>query len=129
MPRNNTNNAKVLSSSMLRKFKEKYIVTYVPDDDTIRVTCTDCARLTVHNASDGFSINAKKFHRKISFGKKSIETWKELLQDEQTKDVTIFDVHNALVILKAMYQKPTKERIVEIAKHGYNGVKRPNNLY
>lgn len=128
MTRNNTNNAKVLSSALLQKFKDKYIITYVPEDDTVQVTCTDCARLTVHKASDGFSINAKKFNRKISFDKRSIEIWKELLQDDKMKDITIFDVHNALVILKAMYQKPTKERIVEIARCGFNGVKKLNNF-
>lgn len=117
------NNAKVLSNSLLKKLKDKYIITYFPDDDTIEVTCTDCARVTIHD-TNGFAINAKKFHRRISFNKKSIDLWKELLKDKTTEHITLFDVRNALVMLNAMYQAPTKERILELINNNFNVIRK-----
>lgn len=125
MPKNNMNNAKVLSSTTLKKFKSKYVVTFDKANDVIVVGIADSARTTSHNANESFHINSKKFHRKICFGLDSIRLWKELQEDDSTKDVTIFDVHNAIVMLKAMYQRPDKNKIVEIARNGFDGVKRP----
>lgn len=118
------NNSKVMSSVLLKKFNNTYTVTYDSENNNIVVGLTTCKRITVHDASKPFHINAKKFHRKVCFDTFIIELWKELQLEDSTKDITIFDVKNSVTIMKVTYQKITKQKVIELVRKGFNQIKK-----
>lgn len=53
-----------------------------------------------------------------------IEIWKELSQEKKYSYATIFDIQNAATTLKVMYQPITKQKIIELLKHKFDGIKK-----
>lgn len=120
MPANNT---RILQPDILQKLKMKYVIKYDDVNDKIIVTLNTCKRITEHDGDKPFHINAKKYNRKVCFNMTTIEIWKELVQENATKDVSLFDVQNATTMLKVMYQPITKDRVVHLLKHKFTGIK------
>ena len=118
------NNSRVLSRQQLKQFNDKYKVTYDADTNSIIVNIASTARTTRHDADKPFHINAKCLKRKVCFDMTIIEIWKELTQDKKTANITIFDVKNAVTTLKVMYQPITKQKILELYKHNFEGIKK-----
>lgn len=119
------NNCRVLSDELLAQLNDKYSVVYNPDDNTLVVSLKKMRRTTVHNADGWFHINSKvKPKKKIVFSREVIEIFKELQQDAKTKYITIFDAQNAANKLRVMYQKITKQKIIELCMKGFDGIKR-----
>lgn len=119
------NNSRVLSDDMLEQLKNKYSIVYNVENNTLTVSLKTWNRSTVHDADAFFHINSKsKPKRKVVFGALAIDIFKELQQDDKTKHITLFDVQNAVNKLKVMYQKITKQKVVELCMKGFDGIKR-----
>lgn len=118
------NNSKVMSQPLLQKLNMKYIIKYDKDNDAIVVSLSTCKRVTIHDANRPFHINAKKYKRKICFNMTVIDIWKELSEEKKYSIYTIFDVQNAATTLKVMYQPITKQKIIELLKHKFEGIKK-----
>ena len=118
------NNSKVLDNDMLHKLNMKYVIKYDKDKDKIVVSLSTCKRVTIHDADKPFHINAKKYRRKVCFNMTTIELWKEITQEQRYAYITIFDVQNAITTLKVMYQAVTKQKVLELLKHKFDGIKK-----
>lgn len=118
------NNSKIMSQQMLQKLNMKYVIKYDSEKDKIVVSLSTCKRVTIHDADKPFHINAKKYRRKVCFNMTVIEIWKELSQEKKYSYATIFDVQNAATTLKVMYQPITKQKIIELLKHKFDGIKK-----
>lgn len=119
------NNSKVLSDKVLAQLNDKYSIVYNANDNTLVVSLKSWNRSTVHDASKWFHINSKvKPKKKIVFSREVIEIFKELQLDTKTKHITLFDAQNAANKLKVMYQKITKQKIIELCMKGFDGIKR-----
>lgn len=118
------NNSKIINSELLQKLNMKYRIMYDKEKDIILVTLSTCKRITVHDANKPFHINAKKYGRKICFNMTVIDIWKDIIQNKKTSHITLFDVQNAATMLKVMYQPITKDKIVNLLKNKFTGIKK-----
>lgn len=119
------NNSKVMSDTLLNELKAKYKVDYDKDSNALIVSISTCCRKTSHQANMPFHINSKsKPKRKICFGQTVIDLFVEFQSDEKTSNITIFDVQNAVNSLRVMYQKITKQNVINFIKSKFNGIKK-----
>lgn len=119
------NNCKIMTDAMLKQFNDKYSIVYKAETDQFIVSLKSWNRSSIHDASEKFSINSKKNpKRKIVFASVAIDIFKELQSDDKTKHISIFDVQNAVNKLKVMYQKITKQKILELCMKGFSGIKK-----
>lgn len=118
------NNSKLMSDILLKKIKDKYVVEYDAEQDEIVVGLTTCKRKTIHSRKEPFHINSKKPKRKICFSMTVIDLFIDFQSEESTKDITIFDVQNAVIELKIMYQKITKISVLNLIRKKFEGIKK-----
>lgn len=118
------NNIKIMGDTLLEKIKAKYRVSYDEQTNSILVGLTTCKRITSHSADEGFHINSKKPKRKICFSKDVIALFIECQKEDKTKDITIFDIQNAAISLKVMYQKVTLKSVVDFIRKKFEGIKK-----
>ena len=119
------NNSKVMSDTLLNEIKAKYQVKYVKETNDLIVSLSTCCRKTSHKADRPFHINSKsKPKRKICFCQTVIDLFVDFQSNEKTSNITIFDVQNAVNSLRVMYQKITKQNVINFIKSKFNGIKK-----
>lgn len=118
------NNRKVLSDSIISKFNEIYKFTYDEDSNTIVTTLKDCKRVTNHDANNSFLILSKKLGRKIIFSIEDINFWKEFQKDPKLSEFTLFDIHNSVNKLKALYQPVNSKTLADILLNKFYGIRK-----
>lgn len=119
------NNSKIMSDSTLAMMKNKYKVEYDKEKNEMIVSLSTCARKTRHTAKQSFHINSKvNPKRKVCFSIPIINIFIECQNDPKTKDITIFDIQNAATSLKVMYQRVTKQSVVNFVNKKFDGIKK-----
>ena len=118
------NNSKIMSQSLLDKLKAKYRINYDAQTNVIIVGLTTCKRETIHFANMPFHINSKKPKRKVCFNTQVIGMWIDFQKDDTTKDITIFDVQNAVTELKVMYQKINSKNVLALIRKKFEGIRK-----
>lgn len=119
------NNARAMSKDELHALNDKYKISYQSDKELILVELSTCARKTFHWAGKSFSLNSKQNpKRKIVFSETVVKMWQKFQLDDRHKMHTIFDVQNAVVMLKLMYQPVTEQKVIELLRKGFDGIKK-----
>lgn len=107
------NNRKVLDKFTLDKLNALYIMSYDKGTDKIVVGTKFSSRITMHDASEPFSLNVKRLNRKITFSKLEIDIWKKIQNDSHDKQYSLFDIHNEATKLKVRYQTIDEKSILD----------------
>lgn len=108
------NGIKLLTPKQLKEFNEKYISTMVNDFKFIKIDNRNYSRSTLHDSSKSFRINSNI--RNIVITKEMMDIFKEFILDEypKIKDVSIFDIMQAVNILYLTYQNITYKNVERI---------------
>ena len=119
------NNARVMSDELLKAFNDKYSVVYNPRTNELVVSLKKWKRSTSHDAEQPFFINSRSNpKRKVCFSSEVVSMFKVFQQDDKLKHISIFDMQNAANKLRVMYQRVTKEKVIELCTKGFSGIKR-----
>ena len=119
------NNSRLIPREVLNALKTKYKVVYEPEKQGIYVLMANGNRATRHELNEPFHINSKSNpKRKVCFNLTTINAWLEITKDPKNQRFTIFDVQNARIALKAMYQSQDTASILTYLKSNFVGIKR-----
>ena len=108
------NGIKLLTSKQLKDFNEKYISTMVNDFKFIKIDNRNYKRYTLHDSSKSFRINSNI--RNIVITTEMMNIFREFILDNYSKikDVSIFDIMQAVNILYLTYQDITYKNVKRI---------------
>lgn len=118
------NNRKVLSDSIVGTLNGIYKFILDEKNGVIITTLTNCKRVTNHDANKSFLIISKKLGRKIIFSIEDINYWKEFQKDPNLSKFTLFDIHNNVNKLKALYQPVNSKTLADILQNKFYGIRR-----
>lgn len=119
------NNSRVMSDELLKQFNDKYSVVYNPQTNELIVSLKKRKRSTSHDAERPLFISSRsKPKRKVCFSADVVLMFKEFQQDDKLKHISIFDMQNAANKLRVMYQRVSKEKVIELCIKGFAGIKR-----
>lgn len=119
------NHSKLIPIHVLEALKIKYKVVYDIEQQAIFVKMANSNRSTRHDIDKPFHINSKSEpKRKVCFNLATINAWLEIASDPKNSKYTIFDVQNARIALKSMYQSLSVASILAYMKAGFTGIKR-----
>ena len=119
------NNSRVMSDELLKMFNDKYAIVYNPQTNELIVSLKKWKRSTTHDADKPFFINSRvNPKRKVCFSFDIVSMFKDFQQNDKLKHISLFDMQNAANKLRVMYQRVSKEKVIELCVKGFAGIKR-----
>lgn len=95
-----------LTDQLVRELEDHYYFVYDEDTDEVITKTKFSSKETRHSAQHTFSVNAKKYGKKVTFNKEVLDLWKNFRTNKTLSTYSLFAVNNAYSKLKIMYQQP-----------------------